>query len=238
MESYSSIENFQPDLTHINSVEKLLIVTDSLYKTERGEMMDTADYVDVLGKLVENRFRKGLAVYTIESNWIAALLGKTIWSHFSAIVKPDDILKHEEGLCSQQTMVFMEALKRKGIPYRSVGLGFDEGPGHFLCEVRYNNDWHLYDVTLEPVWESTNSSAKSMEYYKQNIKELYKVYDSVIAHESIDVLLKQTKYGKPNVYPASKMLFFHNVSIALVWLTPFITAYLLFLLFRRIKGSN
>lgn len=231
----SSNEKFQPNLTSINSVDKLLIVTDSLCRVESSGILDTAVYVDVLGKLVENRFRRGLAVYTFESNWIAALLGKTIWSHFAAIVKPDDILKHEEGLCSQQTMVFMEALKRKGIPFRSVGLGFEEGPGHFLCEVRYNNEWHLYDVTLEPVWENNNVSAKSLDYYKENLEELYHVYDSIIPNSSIDVLLKRTKYGEPNIYPASKMLLFHNVSIALVWLTPFITGYLLFALFRRIK---
>lgn len=231
-------ESFEPHLTEINSIEKLLIVSDSLYQNNYGLTFDTSKYVDVLGNLVEKRFRKGLAVYTFEGNWIASLLGKFVWSHFSAIVKPDDILKSDEGLCSQQTMVFMEALRIKGIPFRSVGLGYDEGPGHFLCEVNYNGDWHLYDVTLEPIWESSNSGAQSLDYYRRNINEMYKAYNSIIPQESIDTLMKRIKYGRQNEFPASNMLIFHRFTFVLIWLMPFVSGLIMFLLYKRIKNGN
>ncbi len=234
----SKNEYFDPRLTHINSVNKLIVYSDSLYRLNSPDGFDTSAYVNTLSDLIKWRFRKGLATYNFQNNWIAFTMGKYLWAHFSAIVKPDDILQYNEGLCSQQTMVFMEALKRKGIDYRSVGLGFDEGPGHFLCEVRYEGAWHLYDVTLEPQWQNVALQNRSIDYYKTNVNDLYLAYESRISKDVIDKLMQRIVYGDVNKFPAANMLLIHKITFLLIWILPFISGYLLIRLLRRPKAIN
>lgn len=233
----SKNEYFDPRLSHINSIDKLIVYSDSLYVLKEPSGFDTAVYVNTLSDLIKWRFRKGLATYTFQNNWIAFVMGKYIWAHFSAIVKPEDILQYNEGLCSQQTMVFMEALKRKGIDYRSVGLGYDEGPGHFLCEVRYEGGWHLYDVTLEPQWQNVALQNKSMSYYKENVNDLYLAYDSRISKDVVDKLIQRIVYGEVNKFPAANMLMIHKLTFLLIWILPFVLGYVIVKLIRTPKNK-
>jgi hypothetical protein len=152
-----------------------------------------------------------------------------LWSHLSAIVIPDDILKHSEGLCSQQTIVFMELLKRKGINVRSVGLGYKEGPGHFLCEVHYLSSWRLHDVTVEPQWKNTAGHHESMAYYLNHKDSLYTVYKSRMQKNIFDKITEKAIYGKVNEFPAKNMLIFQKTTFALTYMLP------LFCLFMSIR---
>ena len=99
----------------MNSLEKIITYNDSIYLTKKIKTFDTAAYVKIVSETIKQRFYFGLLHYRFAENWIAALSGKLLWSHLSAVVNPNDILKHSEGLCSQQTIVFMELLKRKKI---------------------------------------------------------------------------------------------------------------------------
>lgn len=131
-------ELYNSDLNYINSIDKAIKYTDSIYLKNNFQFFDTSKYVQIVSDFTKERFYKGLSNYSMSDNWIAYLSGKLIWSHLSAIVNPDDILKYSKGLCNQQTIVFMEILMRKKIDVRSIGLGTNEGPGHFLSEAHYN----------------------------------------------------------------------------------------------------
>ncbi len=215
-------ELYESELERLNSIEKLLHYTDSLYAHTATEVFDTAAYVNLACDVTKKRFYFGLSNYTLSENWIAYLSGKLIWKHFLAIVEPDDILKHQEGLCSQQTIVFMELLKRKSINVRSVGLGRKEGPGHFLCEAQYQHDWHLYDVTIEPLFEIPKLENRSAAYYLNNLDTFYKAYNGRVTRDVFNKYVEKVAYGEVNQFPAKNMLLFHQVTRLIAFLLPFL----------------
>lgn len=220
-------------------MQELVEFADKL-SIERGIDLktDTSAYVQLCSELIEKRFHFGTARYEISDNWIVYFLGKSLWSHFDAIVDANDLLKHNEGLCSQQTIVFLSLLKNKGISFRTVGLGFKEGPGHFLCEVRYNNAWNLYDVSIEPRWAAIYSQNRSLDFYLRNKDLLYLVYDGKISKESFELLLRKIEYGKPGALPAKNMLLFHHLTYSLTFVFPILLAWLFYLSISRNKYAK
>lgn len=226
-------ELFRPELLSLNSMEKVIAYSDSVYKAKNFQTFDTAAYVRIVSSLIKERFYHGLSHYKISENWIAFLSGKLLWSHLSAIVKSDDILKYPYGLCSQQTIVFMDVLRHKNISVRTVGLGLVEGPGHFLCEVHYNDSWHLHDVTLEPQWNKLVNDHESVEYYISRRDSLYLVYDGRLTKKTFDKIFENVAYGKKNEFPAKKMLLFHNVTLVLTYLIPVFFLFMFWVFFRR-----
>jgi hypothetical protein len=215
-------ELFTPQLRYLNSVDKVINYTDSLYETLSLDRFDTAKYVRIVSETIKRRFYHGLSNYSLSENWILYVLGEVCWSHVSAIVNPEDILKYPEGLCSQQNIVFMEVLKKKGITTRSVGLGTVKGPGHFLSEVLYDTKWHLYDVDVEPNWKIVAEEDKheSLQYLLNNKDLLHKIYENRIPESKLDKISNNVTYGTPNEFPAKNMLLFHRITVILTYLLP------------------
>jgi len=221
-------EKYLASYSSIETTERLAHFVDSIcLSSSKKCALDTSEILNVAKTIIENRFFHGLSSYSFTDNWIAYLSGKIIWSHFSAIVKSNDILKSSHGLCSQQTIVFLEVLRRKKIDFRTVGLGYKEGPGHFLCEVKYNGSWHLYDVTYEPNWEESATPHQSLEYYLNNKEELYQVYRNKMDSALFYHLLTNVEYGKANVMPGQNMALFHTITKALTYIIPLIFLILL-----------
>ncbi len=221
-------EIYKQNLSNINTITEALRYTDSIYLTNKFKIFDTAVYVQIVSSFIKERFYHGLSSYSFDENWIAYLSSKLIWSDFSALVDPDDIMKHPAGLCSQQTIVFMELIKRKGMKFRSVGLGYKEGPGHFLCEIYYNNSWRLYDVTKEPQWDKIVHHHLSMNYYLDHKDSLFLVYESKLDREIFNKLTEKVVYGKVNTFPAQNMYMFQ---LGTLWLTYLLPAFILGLYF-------
>ncbi len=216
----SNNEIFDPKLIRLNSTGKVLDYADSLYRVLNLNRFDTSKYVGIVSGTIKQRFYHGLSNYSLSENWILHLFGKLCWSHVSAIVNPDDILSYPNGLCSQQNIVFIEVLKKKGIVTRSVGLGTAKGPGHFLTEVLYDGKWHLYDVDVEPNWEATAFNHESLVVLINNKQDLYKIYEGRINKTIIDKLITNIYYGTPNEFPAKNMLLFHKTTEILMYLLP------------------
>ncbi|MBK6836794.1 MAG: hypothetical protein IPG89_22065 [Bacteroidetes bacterium] len=100
-------EQFDSNLLNINSIDKALDYIDSLSKTNDEGQFDTLRYVQAASKFTKSRFFHGLSRYKFSENWIAVLGANCLWDHMSAIVNPDDIIKHSNALCSQQSIVFL-----------------------------------------------------------------------------------------------------------------------------------
>lgn len=226
-------ELYRPELYDINSMDKAINYIDSSYSSVYANNLDTSLYVQCVSNFTKEKFYHGLSHYVASENWIAYFSGKFLWSHMSAIVDPNDILKHSEGLCSQQTIVFMELLKRKKINVRSIGLGYKEGPGHFLCEVHYNGSWRLHDVTMEPQWRKVANKHNSIEYYLSHKDSLYIVYESRLEKQVFDKITEKVAYGSVNEFPAKKMLIFHRVTLALTYFLPVFFAFMFVKATRR-----
>ena len=234
-------ELFDPELQALNSKSRLTAYMDSLFylhqKTELS--FDTPAYVNLVSDVVKKRFFHGLSSYSLYDNWIAALSGKIFWDHLSAIVDPDDILKHPNALCSQQNIIFATILKEKGIVSRAVGLGTPEGPGHYLSEVWYEGHWHLYDVDREPYWQKAPTAYhKDLAFFLQNKDILYDIYENRISRTNLDLLLKDVKYGEPDIFPARKMLFFHQLTSMLTYVLPLFFLYMLLRSLAKVGKSR
>lgn len=234
--TYKNKELFNIELSRFKSIEDITAHIDGIYSaTHSSPEIDTLAYVKITSDIVKKRFYHGLSEYSIKDNWIAFIGGKLFWQHLVAIVEPDDILDYNEGLCSQQTIVFLEILKRKGIKTRWVGLGYKEGPGHFLAEVYYHGKWHLYDVNLEPRWERVTNHHESIAYYKQYPDTLYLAYEGILSRSLFDKIMEKVHYGQVNEFPAKKMLLFHSVTKIITYIIPLFLGFLILLTLLKQK---
>lgn len=216
------IEKYDKKFMFLNNVDDVNQYCDKIYEQRKNTrvIQDTALYSNILSETLKNRFHHGLARYSFTENWLLYLQGKLFWSHISAKVKPNDILKHSGALCSQQQLVFLSVLKHKKIKFRYVGLGLAQGPGHFVSEVWYNKAWHLYDVNAEPDWSVTNYTHHSMAFLKENPTVYYELYQKIHTKKILDVLFAHVEYGKPNMIPAQNMWLFHTINTYLLFILP------------------
>ena len=230
-------EQYDSTLSSVNSIDKALKYVDDLARINTTGTIDTLRYVRSASQFTKSRFFHGLSRYKFSENWIAVVGGKLFWDHMSAIVNPEDIIKHSDALCSQQSIVFLEILKRRGIKSRSVGLGLKEGPGHFLAEVYYDNEWHLYDVNKEPKWERIKNHHKSMEYYLLNKDTLFIPYEDQMEKSAFYKIIEKVEYGKINEFPAKNMILFHRTTNILTYLIPTFFFLLAFRFYSKVRKT-
>jgi hypothetical protein len=114
-----------------------------------------------------------------------------------------------------------------------VGLGYKQGPGHFLCEVKFKGTWHIFDVNKEPRWERIIGSNNSMNYYMQNKDSLFLVYDGKLDRKVYNKIMEKVVYGDANEFPAKNMLLFHQVTKLLTYVIPIIFLLLSFWFYKK-----
>lgn len=210
-------EAFEPTLVpKLRSVNDVLQYTDS---SCAGQQRGSLNYVRFLSRTLSERFYHGYSYYSFQDNWIAWLSGKLIWDDLSAIVLPNDILKHPQAACSQVSIVLAEALKRISIPYRKVGL-----KNHFVLEAYIDNKWYLFDANMEPQFPKGRKSVAEL----KAAHELYEGYKGKLSPEKVDYTFSVIKYGKTNGILAPNASIYHKVTAILSFLTPlFLMIYIL-----------
>ena len=232
-------EKYNENLRSLSTQDELISYSEETFRNANpNALFDTSKYVAQLSDILKERFYHGDLKYTFSENWIAWACGKFLWSHMSFIVLTDDILKHGKAICSQQAMVFMEILREKKINVRSVRLGLDSGPGHFLCEVWYGGAWHLYDINTEPKWDKIPDSQMSLDYYLSRKETLYKAYEGRLSKVLFDKILEQHTYGKINALPAKNMKLFQWTAKVLTYLFPVLFGFLFILTLFQNKKSD
>lgn len=196
-------EWFDPSLMRLSNLSKLQAFCDSLYGHTQIATSDSAIYANIVGRVLRLRFYHGYSYHNLGQNFIGHLLAPLVHSNLGAIVIPDDILKHPNAACSQQSIIGMELFKRKGYPVRKVGF-YDPQvqAGHFCFEVFYGGSWHYFDPNKEPELEILERHSRP------SIADLtadYHLLDSVYYKEDSTVrrgyLLHYT-YGPVNQFPA------------------------------------
>ncbi len=234
---YNGIEEYDPSLNRLNSIEKLEEYCDSLFVSPSSAIANRQEtdqaYVELVYSVVKKRFYHGYSYYGLDNNYLAFLFSKVTVPGYSAIVIPNDILKHPNAACSQQSIVMMELLQVKGFKTRKVGFEGKKYGGHFCFEVFYKNKWHFYDPNLEPDVNVLNA------YNRPGIAAL-------VAHP--DILLKAYKnqpkdlmidifptywYGPVNQFPAPTAIVFQKITKAFSYTLWFICL-ISFLFVRRI----
>ncbi len=203
-------DKWDPSLSRLNSMELLIDYIDSLSYVRHINPDSLPEYVNLIDSIIRMRFYHGLQNYRFEENWIANLLGRTVWFHFGAKVIPDHILKGQKAFCSQSSIVFQEVLRQKGFDVRSVLL-----PGHFCTEVLINGVWQFHDVSYKPSFLGFASlSAAELANQPKTIEQAYLYSFAVASGTDIMELFDAEKieYGNPNSNAAPTMTLFHNIT--------------------------
>jgi hypothetical protein len=231
----SRVEDYDPSLIRLNSLDKLERYCDSLslnvaYTAKTGEFEKR--YSDIVSSVVRRRFYHGYSYYGFSNNYLSVLFSKLTNPGYKAIVIPDDILDYPFAACSQQSIVMMEVLKAKGFKTRKISFNGKKSGGHFCFEIFYNQSWHFYDPNMEPDVAVLNKYDRPDIAYLSNHPDiLTAAYKQYPQEEVLDIFPNYT-YGKVNIFPAPRAIVFQKVTKFLsytIWLFFLIS----FLLIRR-----
>ncbi len=199
----NSWEEYDPSLfTKLQSIEALIRNADSAVGIENRHSLPYCEYI---ANLLRKRFYHGYSSYSFHENPIAALLGRFVWDHLSAVVIPDDILKYPMAACSQQSIVLVACFKEIGIDYRKVGF-----PHHYATEAKINGQWYFFDTNMEPDFNHHRESIEAIIKHKR----LHAIYTH-FAPSYIDYALANYRYGKINAAPAPNATLLHRASLIL-----------------------
>ncbi len=233
--TYNGIEDFDPSLSRLNSLDKLENYCDSLYAVtccgaDKAEFDE--DYTSLVSSVIRKRFYHGYSYYGFKNNYLAFLFSKTTRSGYSAVVIPDDILQYPFAACSQQSIVMMEVLKAKGLKTRKISFQGNIAGGHFCFEVFYKNSWHFYDPNMEPDINVLNAyNRPGIGYLASHTDVLLKAYHRHAKEKVLDIFLNYS-YGQVDKFPAPNAIVFHKITKALSY-TIWIFFLAGFLLVRR-----
>lgn len=211
---YNFQEEFDPGFQRFNSMDKLVAYCDSLYMEKAYSGANThyeSEYPELVSSVIKKRFYHGYSVYGFNDNYVAMMLEQVSITGLSAIVIPDDILNYPYAACSQQSIVMMEILKRKGFTTRKVGFK-GKKYGHFSFEAYYNGAWHYYDPNMEP--DNTVLAAYNkpgIAFLASHPDLLLKAYKQFPKEKVMD-LFPNYSYGVPNTFAAPQAIIFHKVT--------------------------
>jgi hypothetical protein len=216
---YNNTELFDPSLSKINSLNKLILFSDSSannLQVKNGSL----DYAILVASVIRKRFYHGFSNYTLQQNWIAAIAGYVFGRGLASPVNADEILQHPYAGCSQQAIVLMAVMKEKNISYRSVGF-----PHHYATEINFNNCWYYFDPNMEPQIKKNernqNTWKGSADYLKIYYHRKYNYnYLNWSFGKSVPVI-----FGNKNANPAPHASIFQSITkylSRLLWLFPFI----------------
>lgn len=211
-------EAFDPDLYAIQTIEAAHQYLETKAVQTGINTQQNAAFVAKVDAFVKQRFFHAYATYAAQDHYLIAWLGENIWSHLHGVIEPDDILKSDKAMCSQQTIVLMDLLKRQGYWVRKVGF-----QGHFACEVYYDGAWHFHDTDLEADF-SHLSTIPSVAQLVQNPEMAILAYSKSISAGRItpatltEYLQQPIEIGATNLFPAPRLLLLH---LLLKWIEQY-----------------
>lgn len=221
---YNHHEEYDPSLSRLNSINKLVNYCDSLYLvtvSTNNEDEVKKDYTDIVSSVVRKRFYHGYSYYGFSENYMALLLSKVTISGLSAVVIPNDIMKYPFAACSQQSIVMMEVLRSKGFETRKVGFQGKNFGGHFCFEVFYEGSWHFYDTNMEPdVNVLKTYDRPGIAFLASHPDVLLKAYRQYPPKEILDIFPTYS-YGEVNKFPAPRAIIFQKLTKLLSYLVWF-----------------
>jgi hypothetical protein len=214
---YNHMEIFDPSLSRLNSTQKLIDFADSSANINhiRGGSLG---YGLLVASLIRKRFYHGFSRYSLQSNWIAYIAQYLCGHGLAAPVNPDDILKFPYAGCSQQAIVLMSLMKKKNIPYRSIGF-----PHHYATELSFGGNWYFFDPNMEPDINTDDRIEKKWRRSGDFLKKYYHLNHNLLNWTFGNSI--PPVFGKINGSPAPNANIFQSVTKYLskiLWIFPFL----------------
>ena len=164
-------EQWQPSLTSIDTMDKAMPIVTRLIQAQQGSREEKI--VKGIDEFVRDRFVHGISHTSWRENWALAALGGAPPYGLSVPLGTDSILRHRHAMCSQQSIIFMELLRRFDMHYAAVRFAWPSadptGRGHFAVAAKVDGRWRYYDSNLEAanaplIRDILNGSAASTTY--------------------------------------------------------------------------
>jgi len=238
---YDQQEEYDPSLLRLNSMKKLELYCDSLFaeKSYRDTKLKfEEEYPSLVSAAISKRFYHGYSVYGFNDNFVATLFSSMISVQgLSAIVIPEDIIKFPYAACSQQSILVMDILRKKGFKTRKVGFQ-GKKYGHFCFEVFYQGSWHFFDPDMEPdaaVLAAYNRPG--IEFLARNPGVLETAYRKYTKDMVLDIF-PNYHLGIANAALAPKASLFHRVTGFLSYTMWFFFLMLFVWARRKLKNAR
>tara|TARA_B100001113_G_scaffold236887_1_gene194776 strand:+ start:741 stop:1598 length:858 start_codon:yes stop_codon:yes gene_type:complete len=209
-------EIFDPNLGAVDSLIQLKSMIHQAIDDHDLSGIDVPIYID---DLVRKKFLHGLATISTNGNWAIKFIDKLFPNkEIISALHPNDIVKSNRAICSQQAILFQELVKEFGFEYESVGISIplhEPLPddinltfNHYASAVKVENDWYYFDSNLEPAYDRSNSEIYT-KILAGELSEFNKLYPGY--------KFKEIKYGmiytsNRNTFPAKKGVLIQQIS--------------------------
>lgn len=186
------------------------VYSEQSYSKDAGSFEET--YPAIVSSSVSKRFYHGYSMYGFNDNYLATLTSSVVRvGELSAIVLPEDLLKFPYAACSQQSILVVELLKKKGFKTRKIGFQ-GKKYGHFCFEVFYNGSWHFFDPDMEPDVAVLGAyNRPGIAFLARNPDVLLKAYGKHSKDMVLDIF-PNYQYGKANASLAPMASIFHKIT--------------------------
>ncbi|MFZ4057015.1 MAG: hypothetical protein ACOYKE_02700 [Ferruginibacter sp.] len=218
---FDRFESFNDSLSTLQTVDDLTAYTDSLAAAQHINP-HSIHYVSVIEKVLKSRFYHGFSHFTLNENWLAAVSGKLFEEGLACKVNPADIVHQSNAACSQQSLVMMAILRKKGFPYRHVGF-----PHHYALEVLHNNEWYFFDPDMEPTLQMEERRLSNWKHQSDALKPFY----DTLRFKDLDFkfgIQQMATTGTINEIPAQHAHLFQTVThyvSRMAWCIPLLLAF-------------
>jgi hypothetical protein len=169
---------------------------------------DKLAYYNLVAEIIRKRFYHGYSYYGFSDNPLSYMAARCIWNDLSAIVIPDDIMKHPMAACSQQAIVLAEIFRRNKINYRKVAF-----KSHFAIEGFIEKKWRFFDPDMEPKLLPGRESAITL-MAENKLTMAYA--NSGFNMDYLGHILRKPKAGQVNELPALRASVFHRICLLMI----------------------
>ncbi len=223
---YNGKEKFSPQLSFINSIDKLEKFVDDAAVDKKIPVGSLA-YLEILENTVSHRFYHGFSHKTPAQDWITSLTDRIAGTDYSCLVLPEEIMQHPEAACSQQAIVMMEVLKRKNINFREIGF-----PHHFAMEAQINGGWYYLDANMEPLIKGEERLHQNWYGHADSLKKYYNtgIHPNLDAGFGTGLMAEVNKTNEEQAPNLKKLQVATGLLGKIFWIFPLV---LLFLVRKR-----
>ncbi len=215
---YNGKEKFSPQLSSINSIDKLEAFVDAA-ATDKKVSIGSVAYLEILENTVSYRFYHGFSHKSLNQDWITAVTDRIAGTDFSCLALPEEIMQHPEAACSQQAMVMMEVLKRKNINYREIGF-----PHHFAMEASVNGGWYFLDANMEPDIRGEQRLHQNWHGHADSLKKYYNpsIHPNLDAGFGTGLMAEINKTNEEQAPTLKKLQALTGVLSKICWVFPLV----------------
>jgi hypothetical protein len=217
-------EQWKPGLARVQSMDAAIPVVRNYIAEQRGTREERiAKGID---EFVRDRFVHGFSYTPPNDDFLLNLIEKMARRDLTVPVGPDDILKHRRAMCSQQSIIFMEMLRRFNMEFGAVLMSWsDPDPysrGHFAVAAKVDGQWRYFDSDLQ----AARAPLVSKVIDGSALPSLYPTSPETVRRMQYAAAHGTLKLGHVNTYPAPRGLAMQVATKVLSIIAPVMLALL------------